>query len=1047
MTTINFVVRTSAGSVERGSMDSKSSSYRINVASGSDIFLNIGQPDLRRYDREANDLVITLADGRVIVLEGYFETGAERVNRLFLSDKNTVTELSFVQSDDNTLYAQYWPTENLGKLNSPEDQTFIEELGIVPFTGYGPSILGLPLFGGLAAASGGGGSTLTPPTINDPDAVIEVGGGDESRLMITGTANPGSEVEVTVGDKTVTSIAGDSRTWEVVFEGETFPKDGEYIDVVVVVTDPNGTVTKLVGPTFVIDTTPPAVIVEGGAVSTDDLFNAEDYSSGVSVSGTTEAGSTVTITVGEHTQTTTATDGTWSFSFDAAVLPAGEYVQAITITATDVFGNTRVITDGIEIDTIATVALTNALLTGDDRINAAEHGKGVTLTGTSQAGSAVMVMIAGVSQAATVAEDGSWTVTFGATTLPAGTYETSATITATDTAGNTATTTHGFSVDTETAITINTATVAEDSVVNASERADGVVLTGTAEAGAFVVVTIGSTTLAPVTAGPDGTWSVTVAPSLIPMGHATLAVSAVAMDSAGNVATASGNVAIDTQISISVNTASVAGDGTINAAERMDGTVLTGQTEPGATVVVTVGSGAEAYTFAPVTTNASGQWSVSIAPSMIPAGTTSLAVSAVAIDVAGNMAQTSGSIAIDTEIEVTAATDAVTSDGTINYTERATGVLLSGTSEPGAVVEVFVGANSVPLAPVTADANGNWTVQIPTGLVPSGQTGLTILAEATDAAGNTATTTGTILVDTLVDILNMAAVQTTDGPVSAAAPLNLAEAQAGVTLTGEVEAGSTVMVTLGGATFEAEVTETSWSLTVPSAVLAGRSGSLAFTVEATDRAMNVREIAGSIAIDTTPPEAPELINITFGVDGITSITTDTVPDAFEIGQVVPGLGGLVIEDLTVASSVQIPDVGTYHRFTSPVADGSLLVVSYSDDAGNTAGSLVVTDNLATNTVTITDQLAQALRAFQVETIDLHFAEDSHLTITETQILALSDTTDTVAVLGGADDNVTITGATHSGTTTVDGQGFNVFTLGDATILIDDQITNVNTSIV
>jgi hypothetical protein len=64
-------------------------------------------------------------------------------------------------------------------------------------------------------------------------------------------------------------------------------------------------------------------------------------------------------------------------------------------------------------------------------------------------------------------------------------------------------------------------------------------------------------------------------------------------------------------------------------------------------------------------------------------------------------------------------------------------------------------------------------------------------------------------------------------------------------------------------------------------------------------------------------------------------------------------------------------------------------------------------------------------------------------LTRDLVEGLSDSTDTVVVLGGADDIVTILGAARAGTTMVDGSSHTIYTLGDtAQILVDDDITNV-----
>lgn len=77
-------------------------------------------------------------------------------------------------------------------------------------------------------------------------------------------------------------------------------------------------------------------------------------------------------------------------------------------------------------------------------------------------------------------------------------------------------------------------------------------------------------------------------------------------------------------------------------------------------------------------------------------------------------------------------------------------------------------------------------------------------------------------------------------------------------------------------------------------------------------------------------------------------------------------------------------------------------------------------------------------------IDLEFMEDATLTLTEAQIVAITGEENTVKVLGNSDDSVRITGATRTGSVTEDGTGYSAYELGQATILIEDEITSVST---
>ena len=67
-----------------------------------------------------------------------------------------------------------------------------------------------------------------------------------------------------------------------------------------------------------------------------------------------------------------------------------------------------------------------------------------------------------------------------------------------------------------------------------------------------------------------------------------------------------------------------------------------------------------------------------------------------------------------------------------------------------------------------------------------------------------------------------------------------------------------------------------------------------------------------------------------------------------------------------------------------------------------------------------------------------------LTLTEADINALSGNSDTVIVHGGSDDTLTITGAAATGTETIDGEAYNVYTIGDdgTTLIVDEDVNTV-----
>ncbi len=1160
MNAIDYAIRTPAGAVQMGTVGSDGDGFVIPVDRGDQISINVSQNNLRGYDRAGDDLLITLADGRVIVLDGYFGNGAP-VN-LHLSAEGTLNSVQFVEAD-GVLLAQYGPTEAWGKWSPEDDLIFVEEPAVLSPTDYamvGPEVgqeeevsmlatglLGAGLVGGGGAAaaaaggaallgagalgggggsggSGGGGRSMIDPTVDNADVPREVYGDDTQEVTVTGTAEPGSEVIVVIGGETVTTTATDQGTWEAVFTGDAFPADGSY-DVDVTVNQPDGSSVDLSGPSVSIDVTAPAVEVESGTVSVSEIINGQGHSGGVQLSGQVEPGSTVVVTVGgADFPATVDANGGWTVTIDETTLPGGEYDAAVVVTAMDAVGNTTIINDTIRIDTETSLSFSTTSVEGDDVVNAAERADGVSFSGSGEPGSSVVVSILGVEHTTTVGSNGAWSVTFAASDLPEGTQDITVTATSTDLAGNMATATDTFHLDTTTGLTVSTVGIETDGVINHAERADGVTLTGTAEAGSSVVVTFGSASR-PAVVDANGNWTVDFPASEIPQGEQTVNITAVSTDAAGNSATATGTVDVDTLVrNFAMNGAPGGADGVINASEAAQGMALTGTTEPGSTVLVTFNgisrsatvdangswtvnfgagelpAGEGTYTLTAVSTdaagntdtltqqvavdtvagqltisaapvegddvvnfdeasdgvvltgtsdanqmvtvtlgdvsrnvmtNAQGIWTANFLSSEIPQGTYEAQITATITDAAGNTLTRTDSVNIDTEVEnFQVSTDPVEGDGTVNGAEASNGIVLTGSTEPGAAVSVtFEGVTRT----ANVDANGNWSVAFGAGEVPAGTYTTTAVINTTDIAGNSTQTTQTFQVDTLVDTLTG-----TNDFVAGDGVVNAAEAASGLTLTGTVERGSTVQVTINGTTHTATVDANgNWSVDLASTDIPRGTFDLPVLIEATDLAGNTRSITETLSIDTDAPNSPLVESYTRDHTGLRGVTIETTDDDVVVNHVTDA--GTVEEVANVSFDLGAPLNETSYAFTQNVPDGSHLVITGTDDAGNTSGTYLVLDDTTTSDVTMTDALASELGGYQIETIDLQFAEDSQLTITEAQILALNSDSDTLTVAGGVDDQVTITGATAHGN---DGEGFNIFTLGEATVRIEDDITQV-----
>mgnify|MGYP000285662711 CR=1 FL=1 len=173
MKAIDFVVRTSAGAVQFGEVAASGGQSQISAEAGSEISLNLRQADVAGYARDGSSLEITLADGRVVVIEDYF-SGDLPVGRLFISADGYLNEVTLIEGSGDAMFAQYGPTAEWGKWSPDEALIFLNEDGslIAPTQVAGmpagddevSMLAALPLLGGFAgggaaaAAAGGAGA-------------------------------------------------------------------------------------------------------------------------------------------------------------------------------------------------------------------------------------------------------------------------------------------------------------------------------------------------------------------------------------------------------------------------------------------------------------------------------------------------------------------------------------------------------------------------------------------------------------------------------------------------------------------------------------------------------------------------------------------------------------------------------------------------------------------------------------------------------------------------------------------------------------------------
>ncbi|MEL6700834.1 MAG: Ig-like domain-containing protein, partial [Pseudomonadota bacterium] len=653
----------------------------------------------------------------------------------------------------------------------------------------------------------------------------------------------------------------------------------------------------------------------------DNLITASEANAGIILTGTTQAGASVEITLNGVTRAATvSSDGTWTASFAASDLPSGVMELPMSATATDAAGNTATDTGTVSLDTLGFVAIGPDAVEGDNVINDVELSDGVVFTGSTQPGSLVNVTFAGETYAATVSASGTWTVGFPASDIPTGTYLATVSATAESPSGNLATTTAQVRVDTQVdGFTLTSGTVGGDGVLGASELGAGVTVTGTTEPGSTVLVTLGGVSTSAIV-GNDGTWTATFASGTIPAGEYATQLVAQTTDAAGNVESITQNVSVDTVAgSLSLSGDAIEGDDIVNAAEEADGVSITGLADAGAVVEVTLGGVVKT-----VITGSDGTWSAYYSSGEIPDGTYTSAIQAVTVDGAGNIASVTDSVQVDTELTNFAfSTAPIEGDDRVTGLEAADGVTVTGTVEPGSTVSVKLGDETVQ---AIVSTSGTWTATFTADQIEAGEYTATFVATATDAAGNSSVITDTAQVDTAVTNLAITSLPVGDGQV-----LNAAAADDGITFGGTVEAGSTVYVTFEGVTRLATVsTSGAWTVSFDDSQIPVGEYTADVTVQATDAFGNTGTTTAQFDVDSQAPGAPIITAFSTGWTGLRGISTLLNDNDIEIAEITDQ-GAAQSLSYTTTEDTAYGELNI--NFTSPVSDGSDLVVTAEDDAG------------------------------------------------------------------------------------------------------------------
>ncbi|KYH18538.1 type 1 secretion target domain-containng protein [Enterobacter hormaechei] len=832
-------------------------------------------------------------------------------------------------------------------------------------------------------------------------------------------AEAGNTVTVTIGGNTYTATVQSDLTWSVNVPESVLTALGNG-DLTVSATVINGHGNTGTGERDIaIDANLPGLRVN--TVAGDDVINSIEYGQNLIVSGTSDglaAGTTLTVTVNGKTYAASVlADGSWTAAIPAAdvgALAAG--TMTVTVAGQSTAGNPVSISHDVTVD-LAAVAISIDAIATDDVINAAEKGVDLVLSGSTsnvEENQTVTVTFGGKTYTAKVDADGNWTATVPSADL-AGLKDGDASVqvSVTNAHGNSASAGREYSVD-ATAPTVTIDTVAGDNVINGSEAAAGVAISGTttAEVGQTVTVTLGGNSYtAQVQQG--GVWSVNVpGTDLSALADNGYTVQASVSDAAGNPGSAGKAITLDTTPpTVSFNV--VAGDDVINSVEHGQAQIVSG-TATGASVgdkvVITIGS--NQYT---TTVDASGKWSVGVPASVISALTDgTVTLSATITDSAGNSSTQTHDVVVNTA-SVALTVNTLSGDDVINAAEAGVSLVINGSSAQfasGTQVTITLNGKSYT---ATIQSDGSWTTTVPAADVGTLADGASyqVSVSAQDSAGNSASATHTISVDTTAPVVSI-------GKLSVDDMLNAAEAQQPLTVHGSssAEAGQTVTVTLGGKTYTALVgSDGTWTLDVPAADLAALSqGALTVTASVNDKAGNSGQTTHTLTVDTIAP----------------AVTISTVADD-DIVNNAEQLAGQTISGTTTAEQGQTVTVSfNGHSYQATVAaNGSWSVFVPGRDF------LGLSDGDYTITATVSDKAGNPGSATHdvtlngdVPTIAINtFAQDDIVNAAEHGTpLVISGTTDAPA---GQTVTITLNGKTY--TATVQNDGTWSYTVGSADV--------------
>lgn len=935
----------------------------VTLSSPSIVKLSVSREEVSQLTRVNQDLVVTLRSGETITIKNFYLGKGEAQNQLVLEDSNGA--LWWVQDTDGAFHFQH--LDDLTPLMTAEGS---HEGGAV-----WPWVLGgIAVAGGIGLAAGGGGGGGgsdnnagngnagngngsggngnggngegngngngdgdgdgdgdggTPPTTtpNRPDVPVitsiidnqdlitgpvnqqESTNDNTPTLQGTGPANatlhifdngveigqvtidangnwsftPSSPLadgthQFTVSASDGTGSSGMSDSWEIIVD--SLAPDAP---VVTQETDNVGSITGFIANNGVTDDATPTL------------------------TGTGEVGSFISISDNGILIGMVRVDdnGNWTFTPD---IPLSDGVHNLTLTQTDAAGNvsaeTRVPTFTVDTTPPAAAVISSV------------NPEGTEVTGRAEAGSLVIIIGSNnqVLGSTTVDQTGNFSIAIS----PSQTHGEALIAKIQDQAGNIGpdtsfnATNSGYpGVPVIVSIMDDFAPSTGPLSNNQATNDNTPTLSGTADANSTVTIYDNGTIIDSVLADGNGNWTWT---SSSPLSDELHAFTATATNQSGT-----GGMSPAFNINIDTQPPSPPDDLNVSA----DGTVVTGTTEPGNTVVIT-GSGGTQIGSGVAGTD--GSFTITINPPQTNGET----IEAIATDPAGNPSLP----------ETALAPDITAPQPPTNLLVNGTGDQVTGKAEPNSTVNILDPDGNI-IGTATADTDGDFTAT----LVPPQTNGETLTANATDTAGNKG------------DNASVTAPDTT----APDAPTGVTVAGDGGSVSGHAEAGSTVTVKdSNGNPIGIGQADSGGNFTV--SIAPSQKNGETVKVTATDSSNNESQPTSALAPDITAPNQPVIIAVTDDVDDFTGpinnngLTNDDKPKIEGIAEA--GSRVKIYDNGTLLATVNADNNGNWNYTpTAALSQGAhVFTVTATDAANNTSSAAswkIIVDSIAPTVPVIT----------------------------------------------------------------------------------------------